>query len=114
MTALKKEELERMEERAGLEPDGLTYQQRCSRITAYLKGEDWEPQTKKPKKALDKDPRHHPLYGKKILITPMMVPDAKRNIAYDEQVGHDIIVRETNAGDRIRCTRGSRPHGRRL
>lgn len=101
MTALKKEELERMEERAGLEPDGLTYQQRCSRITAYLKGEDWEPQTKKPKKALDKDPRHHPLYGKKILITPMMVPDAKRNIAYDEQVGHDIIVRETNAGDRI-------------
>ena len=56
MTAIKKEELERLEEQYGLSPDGLTYQHRCSRITAYMTGhgEEWEPPAKKQKASLDK------------------------------------------------------------
>ena len=115
MAAIKKEELERLEAEHGLEPDGLTYQHRCSRITAYMegRGEEWQPPEKKEKVAAEpvnngpsvkrfKQGDHgHPLYGKRILITPMMVPDAKRNLAYEEELGPEIIVRDYNAGEAI-------------
>ncbi len=104
MTALKMEELVRLEKQYDLEPDGLSYQHRCSRITAYQKGEgdSW----RAPEKAQQSMPTtskftDHPLYGKRILITPMMVPDAKRNLAFDEPLGPDIIVDEYNAGEEI-------------
>jgi len=110
MTAMKKEELERLEAEHGLEPDGLSYQHRCSRIAAVLKGEDWE--APKPKvrtivkhldegKRQDNDISHHKLYGKRILITPMMRPDANRNLAYDEVLGPEMEVREFAAGEHI-------------
>ena len=109
MSALKKEELEKLEKEYGLEPDGLTYQHRCSRITAVMKGEEWTaPERKrKPKRSIkspssmDIDMKHHPLYGKKILIAPMMRPDAKRNLAFDEKLGPEITVREFAAGEQI-------------
>lgn len=106
MTAMKKEELERLEAEHGLEPDGLSYQHRCSRIAAVIKGEEWAPPEKpKPRKAMGKkgsdDISSHPLYGKKILITPMMRPDAKRNLAYDEVLGPELIVRDFEAGEHI-------------
>lgn len=106
MTALKKEELERLEAEYGLEPDGLSYQHRCSRITAYQKGEEWEqPAAPAPKQTVAKPTQSriqdHPLYGKRILITPMMRPDAKRNLAYDEPLGPEIQVRDVDAGERI-------------
>lgn len=105
MAAIKKEELERLEKEHGLEADGLTYQQRCSRMTAYLdgRGEEWEP----PKKQEKQKPQTkrlasgHPLYGKKLLITPLMTPDAKRNLAYDEELGPEIVVHDYNAGEAI-------------
>lgn len=110
MTAMKKEELERLEAEHGLEPDGLSYQHRCSRIAAVLKGEDWE--APKPKvrtivkhldesRSQDNDISHHKLYGKRILITPMMRPDANRNLAYDEVLGPEMEVREFAAGEHI-------------
>lgn len=45
MSAIKKEELEELEKKHGLEAGDLTYQLRCSRITAYEKGEGetWAP-----------------------------------------------------------------------
>lgn len=107
MTAIKMEELERLEKEHGLDPDGLTYQHRCSRITAYLKGEGdkWQPPVKEepvrqqaPGISNFKD---HPLYGKRILITPMMKPDAKRSLAFDEPIGPEIVVRDYNAGENI-------------
>lgn len=102
MTAIKMEELEAMEKAAGLEPEDLTYQQRCSRITAYNKGEEWvKPEPKEKPKATISRIKSHPLYGKKILITPLMYPDAKRNLAYDEELGPEITVSEFNAGERI-------------
>ena len=109
MTAMKKEELARLEAEHGLEPDGLSYQHRCSRIAAVMRGEEWEPPTKpKQRKAAEQaTPTHsteikdHPLYGKKILITPLMRPDAKRNLAYDEVLGPEIEVREFEAGEHI-------------
>lgn len=106
MTAMKKEELERLEAEHGLEPDGLSYQHRCSRIAAVIKGEEWAPPEKpKPRKAMRKkgsdDISSHPLYGKKILITPMMRPDAKRNLAYDEVLGPELVVRDFEAGEHI-------------
>lgn len=109
MTAIKKEELERLEAEYGLEPDGLTYQHRCSRITAYVKGEEWTPPEKQEKatvktmttKKFNQGDTRHPLYGKRILITPMMVPDAKRNLAYDEVLGPEVVVRDYNAGEAI-------------
>lgn len=99
MSAIKKEELEQLEKQYGLTPDGLTYQLRCSRIAAVMKGEQWS--KPEPAKPVNSDPHKHPLYGKKLLLTPMMVPDAKRNLAFDEVVGHEIIVREANAGELI-------------
>lgn len=99
MSAIKKDELEKLEKEHGLEPDGLSYQLRCSRITAVMKGEEWNPPVQEKKQKLDI--KKHPLYGKKVLITPLMRPDAKRNLAYDEKLGPDIIVREFEAGEKI-------------
>ncbi len=105
MSAIKKEELEQLEKEYGLEPDGLSYQHRCSRITAYMKGEEWEapaaPQPKQAAKPTQSKIQDHPLYGKRILITPMMRPDAKRNLAFDEPLGPEIQVRDVDAGERI-------------
>lgn len=105
MTAIKKEELERLEAEHGLEPDGLSYQHRCSRIAAVLKGEEWVPpqrqQPRKPVQPATTDVRQHSLYGKKILIAPLMTPDAKRNLAFDEVLGPEIEVREFEAGEHI-------------
>lgn len=100
MTAMKKEDLERLEREYGLSEDDLSYQHRCSRIAAVMRGEKWE--KPKPKnEPVNTDPKKHPLYGKKILITPLMVPDARRNIAFEEPIGHDIQVRDAHAGDMI-------------
>lgn len=109
MTAMKKEELERLEAEHGLSEDGLSYQHRCSRISAVLRGEEWQPPKAKRRKSVQpasqagdpSDVRNHPLYGKRILITPLMRPDAKRNLAYDEVLGPDIEVSEFEAGKRI-------------
>lgn len=108
MTAMKKEELERLEAEHGLEPDGLSYQHRCSRIAAVLKGEEWnEPKRPKPRKAMGSDRpqtediHSHPLYGQTILITPLMTPDAKRNLAFDEVLGPELVVRDFEAGEHI-------------
>jgi hypothetical protein len=108
MTAMKKEELERLEAEHGLEPDGLSYQHRCSRIAAVLKGEEWkEPKKAKPKTTMSRqesdstDVHNHPLYGKTILITTLMTPDAKRNLAYDEVLGPELVVKDFEAGEHI-------------
>lgn len=108
MTAMKKEELERLEAEYGLEPDGLSYQHRCSRIAAVQHGEEWEPPKPRKRKQIRKPAtdagdaiKHHKLYGKRILITPMMRPDAKRNLAYDEVLGPELTVREFEAGEHI-------------
>lgn len=98
MTAIKKEELAKLEAKYGLAEDGLSYQHRCSRIAAYQRGEEWEPPVKKQRKTSIKD---HPLYGKRILITPLMTPDAKRNLAYDEELGPEMTVRDVDAGEQI-------------
>jgi hypothetical protein len=104
MTAIKKEELEELEKQYGLEAGDLSYQHRLSRITAYMngKGEEWTPPEKKPtKKSSTRLSKMHPLYGKRILITPLMTPDAKRNLAFDEPLGPEIIVHDYNAGEAI-------------
>lgn len=106
MTAMKKEELEALEAKHGLKPDGLSYQHRCSRIAAVMRGEEWAPPKKpKAKAGMDKQGNDkiqtHPLYGKRILITPLMTPDAKRNLAFDEDLGPEIEVREFEAGEHI-------------
>ncbi len=111
MTAIKKEELERLESEYGLKPDGLSYQHRCSRIAAVQRGDEWEPPKPKRKKTMsrhnddtmsqDNDIKHHKLYGKRILITPMMRPDAKRNLAFDEVLGPELVVKEYEAGEHL-------------
>lgn len=112
MTAMKKEELEALEAEHGLSADGLSYQHRCSRIAAVLKGEKWKAPKPKMKTTMprrDKDDasrfssdiKSHPLYGKKILITPLMTPDAKRNLAYDEVLGPELVVKDFEAGEHI-------------
>ncbi len=103
MAAIKKEELERLEEMYGLEQDNLTYQHRCSRITAYMegRGEEWKPPEKEKRASTERFGKTHPLYGKRILITPMIVPDKNRNLAFDEVVGPEVIVRDYNAGEAI-------------
>lgn len=108
MAAIKMEELAKLEEEYGLEAGDLSYQHRCSRITAYMegKGEEWKPPVKEQKAAAPEPETKrfangHPLYGKRILITPLMVPDAKRNLAFDEPLGPEVIVREYNAGEAI-------------
>lgn len=101
MAAIPKEELEQKENFYGLEADGLTYQQRCSRVAAYDKGEgdSWEKPEPKDKPTTSNDIASHPLYGKRLLITPLMHPDKNRNVYYEETIGHDIQVQEVNAGD---------------
>ena len=107
MAAIKKEELERLEAEYGLEPDDLTYQHRCSRIAAYMegRGDEWQPPEKKEKAAAKSTTKRfdnrHPLYGKRLLITPLMRPDSKRNLAFDEKLGPEIVVRDFNAGEAI-------------
>lgn len=106
MTAIKKEELERLEAEHGLTPDGLSYQHRCSRIAAIQRGEEWRPPQKTVRKEAepagdDNDIKHHQLYGKRILITPLMRPDAKRNLAFDEDLGPEIVVKDFEAGEHI-------------
>lgn len=109
MAAIKKEELERLEEEYGLDAGDLTYQHRCSRITAYMEGhgDEWKPPVKEEKVAAKAEPstkrftQQHPLFGKRILITPLMIPDAKRNLAFDEKLGPEIEVRDYNAGEAI-------------
>lgn len=112
MTAIKKEELERLETEHGLEPDGLTYQHRCSRITAVMKGETWTPPIKpEPRQqieapASDNRPtisriKSHPLYGKRILITPMITPEKNRFQTYDEPLGPVIETEDYQAGKAI-------------
>lgn len=105
MTAISMENLERLEAEYGLEPGGLTYQHRCSRIAAYQKGEgdSWTPPAKQEtrQQPTTRKFKDHPLFGKRILITPMMTPDAKRALAFDEVLGPEIEVRDFNAGERI-------------
>ena len=108
MAAIKKEELERLEMKYGLEPGDLTYQHRCSRITAYMEGhgEDWKPPVKEHKAEVSQPTTKrfgntHPLFGKRILITPLMIPDAKRNLAFNEELGPEIVVKDYNAGEAI-------------
>lgn len=107
MTAIKKEELERLESEYGLKPDGLSYQHRCSRIAAVQRGDEWEPPKPKRKATMSRhesdtsDVKSHPLYGKRILITPMMRPDAKRNLAFDEVLGPELVVKEYEAGEHL-------------
>lgn len=108
MAAIKKEELEKLEAEYGLEAGDLTYQHRCSRITAYMEGhgEDWKPPIKEQKKGMatphtEKFGNKHPLFGKRILITPLMIPDKNRNLAFEEPVGPDITLHEYNAGEMI-------------
>lgn len=107
MTAIKKEELERLEAQYGLGEDGLTYQHRCSRITAYMQGngDSWEPPAKSEARQhvqpTTSNVERHPLFGKRILLTPMMRPDASRNLAFDEKIGPEIVVHDYNAGEHI-------------
>lgn len=112
MSAIKKEELAKLEAKYGLEPDGLSYQHRCSRIAAYERGEEWEPpEPPRPRKAAESpaktwrsatsDFKSHPLYGKRILFSPLMTPDAKRNLAFDEYLGQEMEVRDFKAGEHI-------------
>ena len=107
MAAIKKEELEALEKQYGLEEDGLSYQHRCSRIKAYMdgNGDKWEQPEKEQRQAVgpktERFGKKHPLYGKKILISPMIIPDKNRNLAYDEPVGPEITVHEYNAGEMI-------------
>lgn len=112
MSAIKKEDLERLEKKYSLEPGNLSYQHRCSRITAYMNGtgSQWTPPPPTPQRKMMEQQqagpttssfKDHPLYGKRIMITPLMVPDAKRNVYFDEKLGPDITVRDFNAGEQI-------------
>lgn len=105
MSAIKKEDLERMEQEFGLTPDGLSYQHRCSRIAAYQAGigEQWKPPEKqKPTAPQRPSFEQHPLYGKTILISPLMTPDANRAFYYEEDLGPaDIVATDASAGQEI-------------
>lgn len=106
MAAIKKAELEELEKKFGLEAGDLSYQHRCSRITAYMNGEEWQEPERTKTQVKQEKPTQEPLsksrlYGKKILITPLMVPDAKRNLAFDEVLGPELEVRDINAGESI-------------
>lgn len=112
MAAIKMEDLVSLEAEHGLSDDGLSYQHRCSRITAVLKGEDWTPPVvvSEPKRGniitprapgLTDGVRNHPLFGKKLLIAPLLANDKNRMISYEENVGHEIDVNEVNAGEML-------------
>jgi hypothetical protein len=108
MAAILKTDLARLEAEYNLTEDGLTYQLRCSRISAIMKGEEWElpkPQELKQNTIVDRPVpstgtplNQHPLFGKRLLITPMMTPDKNRALYFDEPVGPDIEVEEVSAG----------------
>lgn len=110
MAAISKKDLEALEAEYGLSEDDLTYQQRLSRITKVQKGEEWEVNSikKETKRGMDEHAtlevspadqlKNHPLYGKTLLMTPLMTPDKNRAIYYDEPVGPDIQVEEVSAG----------------
>jgi len=109
MAAISKKDLEMLEEKYGLSEDGLTYQERLSRITKVQKGEEWKtPEKKDVKRGTIHSVRHeidpaeqvkrHPLYGKRLLITPMMTNDKNRALYFDEPLGPDIEVEEVSAG----------------
>ena len=112
MAAIKKDDLEKLKSEYGLSDDDLTYQQRCSRITAVQKGESWvKPQPSEPRRSsvapvkpttpTGAAVRNHPLFGKKILITPLLIEDQNRYLTYEEVVGHEIVVSEASAGEMI-------------
>lgn len=110
MAAIKKEELEKLEAKYGLYPGDLTYQHRCSRITAYMegRGESWRPPEKEnrqqmepPKPTTKKFDNRHPLHGMYVLITPGIKPDKNRNLAYGEVLGPNVEHHEANAGEMI-------------
>ncbi len=103
VAAISKEKLKELEEQYGLEEDGLSYQHRCSRIAAYQRGEGatWCVPQNPDKREMQTTIEKHPLYGTRILITPLMIPDAHRNLAYDEDLGPDIQVRDYQAGEHI-------------
>lgn len=106
MAAFKMDELVRLEAEYGVEAGDLSYQKRCSRMTALTKGEQWENTPPEPKKAAPKVKKlsrkealeGHPLYGKTLWLTPLMLADKNRNLYYDEVVGHEIEVAEAHAG----------------
>ena len=108
MAAISKAELELKEIELGLTEDGLSYQLRCSRLSAIQKGEPWEvPKGQEPKrgtinlssnKETTRSLQTHPLFGKRLLITPMMTQDKNRAIYFDEPIGPDIEVEEMSAG----------------
>lgn len=102
MAAINKADLEILEKQYGLEPDGLSYQHRCSRITAYQRGdgEIWEPPVKAPTPGTSAF-KDHPMFGKRILITPLMSIDKDRALAYTEPLGPEMIVQDYNAGESI-------------
>lgn len=99
MASYKKEVLEELERIYGLEAGDLSYPQRVKRASLAAQGKLDEYEAPKPKKA---DLTKHPLYGKKILISPLMTTDAKRNIYFEEVLSQDTIeVDEIDAGDMI-------------
>lgn len=104
MSAIKKEDLARLEKEYGLEPDGLSYQHRCSRIAAYQagQGESWTPPEKEARQDTSRSSfRLHPLYGKTILLSPRMTADKNRMLYYDEELGPEMETQDVNAGERI-------------
>lgn len=110
MAAIKKELLEAIEAEHGLKPGDLTYPQRCSRAAAYQQGRGalWSVEDtdgwKKSQAEIEKkqrDIKNSPLYKKKILITPKMVPDKDRALYVDEELGYDMEVDEMDAGSAI-------------
>lgn len=112
MAAIPKKDLELLESQYGLKEDGLSYQQRLSRITKVQKGEVWEEGKKKQttkrgtftttrRKNPTEAVKEHPLFGKRLMITPMMVPDKNRALYFDEPIGPDIEVEEVSAGQAL-------------
>lgn len=103
MAAIKMETLVKLEEEYGLKPDDLSYQHRCSRITAYIngEGESWEPPAKKEATGKPRPVSVSPLYGKKILISPLIIPDKNRMLYYDEILGPEMETQDLNAGEQI-------------
>lgn len=110
MAAISKAKLVELEAKYGLTEDGLSYQKRCSRISAYEKGEPWNEEgtgTKQPRRGdlemtgtqkATHDASRHPLFGKRILFTPLMAHDKNRALYFDEVVGHHKEVAEFDAG----------------
>lgn len=108
MAAIKKELLEEMEAMHGLSEDGLTYQQRCSRIAAYQQGhgEEWNVEdTAGWKNNINKQGQQrksikdHPLYGEVLMLTPRILPDKNRALYVEEEIGPEMDVDEANAGE---------------